>query len=210
MEPVSRDPLPSDPLPNVPCVILAGGRSRRFGSNKALARLGGIKLYEWIVRALQDQTSGPIAINSAEHEDVFDETHTVLRDELPDGLGPLVGIHAAMVWGRALGVDAVVTVPVDAPILPEDYIAKLLAAGAPAVSKYSERTHLVHGIWPVHLSEDLAAAVQNGTRAVHEWTARIGARKCPFPQRPNELAFFNINTPQDLERLQQAHLAPRG
>lgn len=185
--------------PDIPCVILAGGKSARFGSDKALARVNGERLIDIMVRRIAQQTCGPIAINtSAELSGI---EMPVLGDVLEGGLGPLAGIHAAMIWARGQGADAVVTVPVDTPVLPDDFFERLMAAQAPAVAVCAGRVHAVHGIWPVGLSDRLAEAAEQGTRAARDWAAACGASECVFADGERVDPFFNVNTPEDLQTL---------
>lgn len=192
--------------PDIPCVILAGGRSRRFGSNKALARAGGERLVDIVLRRIKRQTCGPIAINTG--ADVSGVEVPLLRDVLGGEVGPMAGIHAAMIWAREQGAGVVVTVPVDTPVLPDDFFEKLLAAQSPAVAVCAGRIHAVHGIWPVGLSDALAEAVEQGTRAARDWAAACDASECVFSESGRVDPFFNVNTPEDLQTLEQVLAQP--
>lgn len=196
---------PADGLPNIPCVILAGGQSRRFGSSKAFARLNGACLIDVLIDRIRQQTSGPIAINTEENPKWLKLGYPILSDRLQGNLGPLAGIQTAMSWARDCGAKTVITTPVDTPILPDTFVEELYRTGAPAIAKHSDRLHAVHGIWPVSLTNELAKDISQGMRAVHKWTARIGASKCVFPQQPGANLFFNVNTPDDLERLEKGY-----
>jgi molybdopterin-guanine dinucleotide biosynthesis protein A len=178
-------------------VILAGGRSRRFGSNKALAAFHGTRLVDHLVGRLRDQTAGPIAVNASDA--LGDETH--VSDRIEGDIGPLAGLHAALCWAGENQQDAVITTPVDTPMLPADYVARLAETGAPAVAHYNDRTHALHGIWPTALRDRLEACIQGGMRAARDWCAAIEAATCPFPATPGHDPFFNVNTPEDLARL---------
>ena len=56
--------------------------------------------------------------------------------------------------------------------------------------------HPTFGLWPVALRDDLRAALASGTRKVVAWSDPHGAIAAEFPD-PG--AFFNVNTPDDLE-----------
>lgn len=197
------DPVSENDRPNIPCVILAGGRSRRFGSNKAFAQLKGARLIDLLIDDITLQTSGQIAINADQDPNWCEIGCPLLSDRIQGGLGPLVGIHTAMIWAGECGCESVVTVPVDAPILPSTFVRDLSRTRAPAVAKYLDRVHSVHGIWPVSLANELANDILEGMRAVHKWTAKIDASECAFQSEPGAHLFFNVNTPDDLRRLEQ-------
>lgn len=167
-------------------------------------------LVEVLVERLRRQTSGPIAVNAAEDPVWVELGYPIANDRLPRGLGPLIGIHAALVWASELGYESVITAPVDTPILPDDYVAGLSHSAFPAIAKYSGKPHFIHGAWPVALASDLARQVSEGMRAVHAWTDRIEARECVFPEQAGLNPFFNVNTPSDLQELETAQtVSPR-
>ncbi len=197
-------------LPDIPCVILAGGKSRRFGSNKAFATLHGERLIDVLIERIEQQTSGPIAINAVA-ESGFEKTERkILPDRLVGSFGPLAGIHAATHWAGKAGYSSVITTPVDTPILPARFVEKLVAKGAPATAIVNDRVHAIHGIWPTSLEDALAEAVMDGMRAARDWIAKCEASMCEFYTQAGVDPFFNINTPEDLQMLENAQsVSPR-
>lgn len=196
--------------PKIPCVILAGGRSRRFGKNKAFALLRGRRLIDIVAERLAHQTEGPIVTNSMSQgiRSAFD--CTVIPDYLPGGIGPLAGIHAAMKWAHSQDFSEVITTPVDTPTIPQNFVSKMLKEGAPSVAVSANRIHAAHGFWPVALLDELANCVENGMRAARDWSAEIGAAHCNFISMNGVDPFFNVNTRGDLERLVDSQTDPLG
>ncbi len=186
---------------SVACVILAGGQSRRFGSNKALAEFHGTRLVDHLIRRLEAQTSGPIAINASELAHGALNGCRLVPDRIEGEIGPLAGLHAALCWAGEQGFDTVVTTPVDTPILPGDYIARLCATGAPAVAAHKNRIHALHGVWPTDQHARLETAIGAGLRAARDWGKAISATKCAFAATSTPDPFFNVNTPEDLAHL---------
>ncbi len=202
-------PTQSD-LPDIPCVILAGGKSRRFGSNKAFATLRGTRLIDVLIERIERQTSGPISINAIAESGFEKMGRKILPDRLPGSFGPLAGIHAAMHWAGKGGYSSVITTPVDTPILPARFVEKLVATGAPATAIFNDRVHAVHGIWPTSLEDVLAEAVTDGMRAARDWTAECEASLCEFRAEDGLDPFFNINTLEDMQMLENAQpVSPR-
>ncbi len=159
--------------------ILAGGESRRFGSNKAAAELDGRALIDWVRSALAPQVEALMVCGPAG-----------LADRPAGRLGPLAGINAAL--HAASGFDAVLSVPCDAPLLPADLRRRLEAAGAPAFIEDAP----VIGLWPVALGAALDAHLTGEDRSMRGWARRTGARSIRL-DRP----ILNVNTPDDLARL---------
>ena len=190
-------------LADVPCMILAGGQSRRFGSKKAIATLHGEPLINILISRLEHQASGPIAINAPSDIGFEVVKHAGITEHLSGAIGPLAGLHAAMVWAKDLGFQTVVTTPVDTPNLPLDFVERLLAAGAPAIGLSEDGSHPVHGLWPTNKASDLANAIKSGMRAAREWVADCQAVHCEFQAETCVDPFYNINTPDDLAYLEK-------
>jgi molybdopterin-guanine dinucleotide biosynthesis protein A len=195
-------------------VILAGGQSRRMGGgDKGLLDLGGKPMLAHVIERLRPQV-GTIAVNANGDPARFAPFRLpVIPDTVSGFVGPLAGVLAGMRWSAARAPQArwIVTAAGDAPLLPRDLVARLLAAaeGAPdtaiALAQSHGALHPVIGLWPVALADDLEAELARGVRKVLHWTDRHGTVPVPFP--PARIGgveldpFFNANTPQELEEL---------
>lgn len=162
--------------------LLAGGRARRFGSDKALARLEDRPLLDWARDTLAPWTEAIVLCGR----------DGGLPDRPTADLGPLGGLAAALHHGAAQGFEVVLSLPCDIPVLPDDAIPRLIAAGGPA---YLETCPVV-GCWPCALAETLEAHLERPDRSMRGWAARIGAVAVRI-----EGSIANINTPDDLRRL---------
>lgn len=199
-------------LPNVPVCILAGGASRRFGSNKALAKLQGKPLVQHILERLRVQTRGPIALNvgaAVSGEPVIAKplAHLglpILPDNAWEGSGPLAGIFTALEWGQQNALETVLTVAVDLPFVPLDLIERLQASGSPAFAATLDRWHPVNGIWKTSQIEALAAYLESGRRSAHGWAKECSARVASFDQGIDGTdPFWNVNTPDEMAHAEQ-------
>jgi molybdopterin-guanine dinucleotide biosynthesis protein A len=162
--------------------VLAGGRSSRFGSNKAAALWQAQPLADHAAAALAGYVDAVVQVGAG--LDVAD---------LPvPGLGPLGGIAGALAYGAANGFANVVTIACDMPQLPEGLVAALMRH-APAFCMDAP----VLGHWPAALVDQLVAhLVQGEDRSVRGWARAIGALPVPSPA-----PIANINTPADLVAL---------
>jgi len=118
--------------------------------------------------------------------------------------GPLAGVLAGLDWAAANAPDCpwVASVPTDAPFLPADLVARLLAATAEgadmACAASGGQSHPVVGLWPVRLRDDLRhALVAEQIHKVDIWTARHRLATVEFPIAGID-PFFNTNRPEDL------------
>ena len=179
--------------------ILAGGESRRFGGNKALAEWRGGTLIGHILDRVRAQTDGPVAINAAAPEAFAGLGVPVVSDEAWLQAGPLAGVRTAMLWADRAGHAEVVTLGVDLPFLPKDYIAAIAEPRAPAVAGSDGRLHPVNGIWPVAQLPELEAYLESGKRSAHGWSESCNAAIVEFaPTNAGIDPFFNVNTAEDL------------
>ena len=185
---------------SIPAVILAGGLSRRMGGgDKGLLPFGDGTVLSSIIRRLAPQAR-PIGLNANGDPGRFAVLGLpVLPDSLPDRLGPLAGLLAAMEWATSLGADRVLTVPGDAPFLPPDLLLRLSKAGAPAIAASGGWVHPVVGLWPVTLAASLRHNLAQGLRRVEPFAQAAGATTVEFPIPPDSPdPFLNLNTPEDL------------
>ncbi len=165
--------------------IIAGGASRRFGSDKAMARIAGRSLLNHVRAALVPQVDDLVVCG----RDVAGLR--CISDRPQPGLGPLGGIAAALADARTRGFDAVLTVPIDVFPLPGDLVARFGGAG-PAVF---EAQYLI-GLWPAALAKQLDAHLADGQRSLRSWMDATGARRID----DSELGLFNINHREELDR----------
>lgn len=166
--------------------VLAGGQSRRFGSDKAEAMWKGKSLIDHAIASLATVAASVIVCG----RDMADMVS--LPDRPGVGLGPLGGLNAALHHAQALEYTRVITVPCDTPLLSPYLLATLIAlnddgflSGMPVIGSWRS----VHA---ATLDRYLQAA---GNRSVRSWAAHIDAR--PLDLVPPA----NINQPADLAML---------
>ncbi|MBT8477816.1 MAG: NTP transferase domain-containing protein, partial [Gemmatimonadetes bacterium] len=75
-------------------VVLAGGRSTRYGSDKAFAELGGTSLVRRAARTLRPE-AGRVVVVANDVEKHRSEDLPVRPDRVA-GIGPLGGLHTAV------------------------------------------------------------------------------------------------------------------
>ena len=166
--------------------VLAGGRARRFGGDKALALLHGRPLIEHAAEAVARHAAA-VVICGRTHE-----PYAGLADRPRADMGPLGGLNAALHHAVEEGFGAVLTTGCDMPIFPDALAQALIGEGAAIV----EGQYLM-GYWPSALAPKLDVHLrENGDRSVRVWLAAVGPRQVAASPLPN------INMPEDLERLE--------
>ncbi|MBL8340532.1 MAG: molybdenum cofactor guanylyltransferase MobA [Rubrivivax sp.] len=210
---VPTSPLPPAPLapPIAPAditgLVLAGGRGARMGGiDKGLQSYHGMPLALHAVLRLQRQV-GPVMINANRNLAAYEAMGVpVWPDALADYPGPLAGMLAGL---EHCETPWLLTVPCDTPEFPDDLAARLSTAAAAqgadiAMAATREdgelRTQPVFCLINAMLMEDLMAWLQSGQRKIDRWTAR---HRCATVEFSDAGAFFNANTPDELQRLRQ-------
>jgi molybdenum cofactor guanylyltransferase len=161
--------------------VIAGGKSSRFGGDKAVALVDDLPLIDHVVMGLYRHAEA-IVIAGRDWRD-FD----AVDDAAYAGQGPLAGLLAALEHGAAQGFDAVLSAACDALPVPD---LKRLVGEGPAVIN----GHWLFGFWPVELRASLDGYMASqADRSVRGWITHCGAR---FVEAETEL--YNLNTKADI------------
>jgi molybdenum cofactor guanylyltransferase len=186
-------------------LVLAGGRSVRFGGEKAVALLDGRPLLEWAAQRLRS-VCDEVAINVRDGTEAESVARALglptLYDQAGDASGPLAGVKVGLAWAEEQGARALAVSPCDAPLLPDDLYVRLLEStnGGAAMAETSEGRQPLCAIWPVTLLPAVRAALRDGAHPpTWQMLEQTGARKVFF-DRPE--AFANVNTREDLAAVQ--------
>ena len=98
------------PSEGLAAVVLAGGRSRRFGGDKLAAEIAGRTLLD---HAVADLPPGAV-LSVVGPNRPLSRPATFLREDPIDG-GPAAALITGLLWALATGAEAIATLPGDAP-----------------------------------------------------------------------------------------------
>ena len=178
-------------------IILAGGKSRRMGVDKAEISLNGMTFLEIQVRKLQLLGAADIIISGKASG--LPGTRSVM--DLYPGCGPLGGLYSCFVSSSQ---TCALVLSVDVPLISSSTLGELL------------KTHFLGGYDATILARDgriepliavyntnktglLAELIENKKLAVRAYIDRIHYQLYTHNGSPNEL--FNCNFPEDLAAL---------
>ena len=190
-------------------LVLAGGRGSRMGGvDKGLQPHRGMPLAMHALLRLTPQV-GALLVNANRNLAAYEAMGVpVWPDPLPDYPGPLVGLLAGLEHATT---PYLVTVPCDTPDFPTDLVARLaealvrekaeIAMAATREADGSLQPQPVFCLLHRSLRAVLEAALASGERKIERFTRAQGQVLVPFD---DALAFFNANTPEELERLRGA------
>jgi molybdopterin-guanine dinucleotide biosynthesis protein A len=183
-------------------VIQAGGQSRRMGGRpKALIELGGRRIIERVLAALAPAVDDVLVVTNTPELYAFLNLPMV-GDVYPDR-GSLGGIYSGL---EAASGQAAFTVACDMPFLHPE-IVKLVVERAgegdvviPRVETQLETMHAAYGkICLPHIAERLIA----GQLKIVDFFERVRVVEIAEADvarfRDPQIAFMNVNTPDELE-----------
>jgi molybdopterin-guanine dinucleotide biosynthesis protein A len=178
-------------------VVLAGGRSSRFGSDKALLEVGGRTLLQRTVAAVRAAVDEVIVLGPTERAAQVAGV-TVLQDAIP-GIGPLGGIYTAL---RARPGCSALVVAVDMPFLDAALLAYLcsLSATADVVLPMVEgRGQQLHAVYAATCLPHIGAQIAAGDYKIDRFFPHMRVRRVEEAELqtfdPALNAFRNVNTP---------------
>lgn len=186
-------------------VILAGGKSTRYGENKALVKVGGTSLIEQVVRVMQSQFSRVLLVTNSPRE--YSHLNLPMHRDLIPGLGPLSGIHTGL---SLISGEAAFFAACDMPALNPDLIGYMLSVREdfdvviPRIGKNVEPLHAIYHRRCLPAIERLIKA--RGHRII-QFFGEVSVRYVDEDEirrvDPGCWSFFNINRPEELEALKK-------
>ncbi|KRP05381.1 MAG: molybdopterin-guanine dinucleotide biosynthesis protein A [Pelagibacteraceae bacterium BACL20 MAG-120920-bin64] len=190
---------------NILAVVLAGGKSKRFGQDKNCVKLGSRTLLEHVILKIVDKFKEILIVssNSLEIEEI--KKITVIPDCFDD-LGPLAGVLSSMKWIKKNNKPYkwIATFPSDTPFFDisiiDEYKTRIEQSESSLYFvKSNEKRHNIFGLWSIDLMEKLEEdLIINNYRKVEEWANKVGVSTIDIKIK-NYDPFFNINTKEDLE-----------
>ena len=174
--------------PRLTGVLLVGGASTRFGSPKALARLGDETLAERAWRVLGEACDERLAVGK--RRDGLELPFAIV-DDGTETRAALAGIVAGL---RAARTELAVVLPVDTPLVTAELLRTLAAAcGDAAVTQMGPLPAALRRTALPVLERRLLA----GELALHEALDELGAVQVDIDAR----LLVNVNTADELRRL---------
>jgi molybdopterin-guanine dinucleotide biosynthesis protein A len=148
-------------------IILAGGRSSRFGSPKAFAEYDGHFFYEHAVSALLPHVQEVIIVSSAEDAPRFTakERVKVISDtEQYKGKGPLAGIYSAMNHAES---NWYFVLPCDMPLIGREAAEKIASfrdeAFDAVIPEAGGRIQPLAGLYHQRIMKQLKSQLDSGS-----------------------------------------------
>ena len=186
-------------------VVLAGGKSQRFGQDKSQVKLNGKILIDYILSEIIDEFKEILIVTNQSISFMSSKKITVIED-FKKGLGPLGGVLSAMKWIKDNNKEYswISTFPADTPFFTKKELKSFykdikIEDNKLFFIKDKDTRHNIFGLWSLDLMDQLETDLYNGERKVEIWANSIGVSTVNIEYK-NINPFFNINTIDDLEK----------
>lgn len=186
---------------DVSAVLLAGGESRRMGTDKATLLFGGKLLWQVQLETLRKLRLKEIFV-SARIDPPWRHDNVVFVADVPPSRGPLSGIGASM---NRMSTSHLLALAIDMPWMSNTYLEFLCAqieAGCGVLPKIGDRAEPLAAIYPREAAIETGRALAGADFSLQSLTCHLVAtgklRVIPVTQQ--EAKFFrNLNELADLK-----------
>ena len=194
---------------NIIGIILAGGKSSRFGEDKSNIRLGNKTLLDHTIDKIEKEFSEILIISKDKKYNFKNTKIYTVKDCIEGQLGPLVGILTAMKWvnENKKNYKWIASFPCDTPFFDNKLISKLKLKTKETSKKLiflnsDKKRHNIFGLWSMDLIETLEKDIENSFRKVEIWADKVGYESININTEKFD-RFLNINTKEDLEKAKE-------
>lgn len=188
------------PVADITGVILAGGESRRFGTNKAFAPLHGVPLVEHSLEVMRKIFSEVLIVTDT--SDLYSRFGVPVFQDFEPHQGPLGGIFTALHQTRN---DKIFVVGCDMPLLDRETIEQILEAGRDAdaaVPIHDGQKEYLMALYSRALLQSMCLALGDGKNSLKEFCCKIpNIEWVPI----GGASWTDVDTPEDLEQLEKRH-----
>jgi molybdopterin-guanine dinucleotide biosynthesis protein A len=188
---------------NISAVLLAGGKSRRMGKDKATLLFRGKPLWQTQLELLQKLQPTEILL-SARTDPVWRPADVQLIADDPPSRGPLGGLAASL--GK-MRTNHLLALAIDMPFVTEEYLSFLcnqIGPGCGVVAKIEDRFEPLAAIYPHEALANFQSAL-SGTdfsmQTVVGYLAAEGKLRVVSVTSQERKLFLNVNELADLAAL---------
>lgn len=191
--------------PPVSIVILAGGRGKRLGQDKAVLDFGGQPLVQYVSARLSPLSDDQVVV--LRHEQVLKMSRVRMVTDVLPRAGVLAGITAGL---QAACHDWSLVVACDMPFLNTDLVRYMIAQTPGhdvVVPRLEVGLEPLHALYHKRCLPALWQALERDERRVVSFYEALRVRYIEPPEvdrfDPLHRSFYNINTLEELEQARE-------
>jgi molybdopterin-guanine dinucleotide biosynthesis protein A len=191
------------------CIILAGGKGKRLGREKAWVEVRGKSLLQRAVSNLEFLNSEIIVVTTPESElpPVLDGVKLKVVHDSVSGKGPLAGIYTGLVNSK---YQYNIVIACDMPLVNSDLIKHMvsIAKGFDAVvPRLGPHTEPLQAVYSKDCILEIEKMLARDSLKVNLLLGKVNTRFVDAVEighyDPAHLSFMNINTPADLKNAEE-------
>jgi molybdenum cofactor guanylyltransferase len=199
---------------NVTGIILAGGKSLRFGRNKAVEVIGGETLVARVIKNLSPVTNRIVVVTNGDNNSFSNIKSIEVAADIYPAKGPLGGIYTGLSASKTV---TNIVVACDMPFLNTTllkYMIGLLPGFDAVIPRWTNnQIEPLHGIYSTNCMRVMKDHLENNRLSISDYLNQI--RVLYFEEKefkkfdPEFLSFFNVNNQADIDRLNQIESGKR-
>jgi molybdopterin-guanine dinucleotide biosynthesis protein A len=190
---------------DISCIILAGGKSIRFGHDKVLEKIGNTSLLEQVISQVDSLSKDIIIVTAKERNFAQLANHPKIKiaSDIFPGQGSLGGIYTGLVKSDSFYN---LVVAADMPFLNEPLLRYMIRVSdgfdfvLPRINNMYEP---LHAIYSKNCIAPIKSILEHGKKVIVELFKYVKVRYVEAEEvdrfDPRHMSFFNINTREDLE-----------
>lgn len=187
-------------------VILAGGESRRMGSNKSLLPLAGARFIDQVYRRMIGLFDEVIIVTNT--PDLYKEIPCRKVPDIYYAQGSLAGLHSGLSHAKS---EKIFVAACDMPFISPAVVKQICARAdqGDVVIPYSSNGHEpLHALYSKKCLPAMEQVLDAGVKRIIAFFDKVEKVELPASDirriDPEEKSFQNINTPEDYFRLRGA------
>lgn len=186
---------------DISAYLLAGGKSSRMGTDKGLVHLHGKPMLQHGLEILQSIFSQVTLISN--HPDYPQLGQRVIPDLIPE-MGPIGGIYTGLEDSR---FELSFFVACDMPMISREAILHLLTNAKNneiTIAAIGGKTQPLFGLYPKIFSGEIKKNIEHQQLKMMDLVQKLKGKCVSLDELglDIEAAFANVNTPEDLERME--------
>lgn len=192
-------------------VILAGGESRRMGSDKSLLPINGARFIDHVYNRMAELFDEVLIVTNS--PELYEDIPCRKVPDIYYAQGALAGIHSGL--AHAIN-DKIFVVGCDMPFLSAEivrYLCTLAAKGDTIMPHSSSGIEPLHAIYTKSCLAAMEEALDAGQRRIITIFPKVRVYEASAEELmaidAQELSFYNVNTPDDYFLLRGAGLTER-
>ncbi|MBL7126311.1 MAG: molybdenum cofactor guanylyltransferase [Dehalococcoidales bacterium] len=190
-------------------IVLAGGKSSRFGHDKVFKTVGDQNLLDLVINCVSPLSQETILVTAGRDALVQSDKYQGLRTvtDVYPGKGPLGGVYTGLLTSKS---SFNLVVASDMPFLNTALLRHMIQVSAGfdlVVPRIGELVEPLHAIYARNCLEPMAHLLRRNELSVHRLFPLVSTRYVEADEieqfDPEHLSFFNVNTRADLVKAEE-------